>query len=242
MTGFQLGKKLGKADSRAALNKFQMRKKLLKATNVATLAAVVVATVSAGQAQAGVIGFDDLPESKIAINNGYAGLNWHNFYYLNTSTYEYNPSGYANGTVSGSNVAYNAFANPAAVSIDSGAFNFNSVYLTGAWNDDLDILVEGFLDGELKYSREVTVDTKNPEEFQFNFFGIDFLRFTSLNSGTPAGYQGRGSHFVMDNFNYNTTKSVPEPLTILGSLTAGSFGLALHRKYKRKEQQNKPLD
>ncbi|MCX7596201.1 MAG: PEP-CTERM sorting domain-containing protein [Fischerella sp.] len=237
MTAFQIAKKLGKPDPRATLNKFQIGKKLLKTTNVATFTAVVVGMVSLGKAGAVVIGFDDLPESRVAINNGYAGLNWHNFYYLNTSTYEYNPSGYANGTVSGSNVAYNAFANPAAVSIDSGAFDFNSAYLTGAWNDDLNILVEGFLEGELKYSRTVTVDTKAPQEFQFNFLGIDFLRFTSLNSGTPAGYQGKGYHFAMDNFNYNKTKSVPEPFTILGSLTAGSLGLALHRKYKHKEQQ-----
>ncbi|MCM0592317.1 MAG: PEP-CTERM sorting domain-containing protein [Gloeotrichia echinulata IR180] len=33
-----------------------------------------------------------------------------------------------------------------------------------------------------------------------------------------------------------TVDSVPEPLSILGSLTAGAFGLALRRKYKPQEQ------
>jgi hypothetical protein len=62
----------------------------------------------------------------------------------------------------------------------------------------------------------------------------DKLSFTSASGGIKQVIlTGTGSVFVYDNL---TVDSVPEPLSILGSLTAGAFGLALRRKYKRQEQ------
>ncbi|MBX9252529.1 PEP-CTERM sorting domain-containing protein [Desmonostoc muscorum CCALA 125] len=221
--------------------KLTVKQSLLKVCSVAAFTAVAAGTFGTGQAQALVLTFDDLPPTDIfdgsPIPNGYGGLNWENFYYLTSQTYGNNPSGYLNGTVSSPNVAYNAFGEPASVStvtLGSGTFNFNSTYLTAAWNNGLSILVEGFLGGITKYATTVTVDTTSPTLFNFDFLGIDSLKFTSF-GGVNAGYDGVGEHFALDNFTYNS-ETVPEPTTILGLLTVGSFGVALSRKQKQQQK------
>ena len=78
------------------------------------------------------------------------------------------------------------------------------------------------------------VDITSPTLFNFNFLGIDNLKFTSF-GGTDAPYGDNGKQFALDNFTYNS-KPVPEPLTILGSLTATGFGVALRRKYKQQQK------
>jgi hypothetical protein len=240
MTGFQFAKTPGKANSGITLSNFQATKKLLKTATIAVFVGVAVAIVHTKQAQAGTITFDDLPESQNTISNGYAGLNWENFYYLNTTSFI--PSGYVNGTVSPQNVAYNGFGEPTAISTVDDSFDFNSTYLTSAWNDNLTVVVEGFVGGELgekKYSQTVVLNTQTPTLFTFNFDGIDYLKFTS-SGGNNAGYNGNGTHFAMDNFTFNKkTKPVPEPITIFGSLTAGGMSLALHRKYKQQKDIKK---
>ena len=55
----------------------------------------------------GNINFDDFG-AYADIYNGYAGLNWSNFYALNGST-NHPGSGYERGATSGSNVAFNGF-------------------------------------------------------------------------------------------------------------------------------------
>ena len=74
-------------------------------------------------------------------NNGYGGLNWSNFYGINSSSYP--ASGYANGTVSPNFVVLNWYANPASIS-SSTDFKLASGYLTGAWNDGLSVTVKGY--------------------------------------------------------------------------------------------------
>ncbi|MEH2308966.1 PEP-CTERM sorting domain-containing protein [Nostoc sp.] len=211
-----------------------VRKELLKVCSIAVFTAVATGTLGTGEAQGLVLTFDDLDATSQfdgnEIPNGYGGLNWDNFYYLTTPTYQINPSGYTFGTVSSPNVAYNLFGDPATVSIDGGQFDFNSAYLTAAWSNGLDILVEGFSDGITKYATIVTVDTTSPTQFNFDFLDIDSLKFTS-SGGINAGYEGSGTQIVLDNFTYNS-KTVPEPTTILGLLTVTSFGIALSRKQK----------
>ncbi|MBW4450209.1 MAG: PEP-CTERM sorting domain-containing protein [Spirirestis rafaelensis WJT71-NPBG6] len=236
MTRFQVRKKLLKASTGKTLTGFSLRKKLLKAGFVATFTVLGAATFSTGQAHAVVVTFDDLPGFADSIPQGYAGLNWDNFDSLNPVVFDAQSSGYGNGTVSTPNVAFNAFGDPAAISVNSGKFDFNSTYLTGAWNNGLNILVEGFLGGQSLYSKTVIVNSTSPTLLNFDFLGIDNLKFTSF-GGTNAGYDGDGTHFAMDNFTYNQTKPVPEPFTILGSLTAGGIGVALRRKRQQQEKE-----
>jgi hypothetical protein len=215
------------------MTRFQIRKKLL-AVGAGTVF-FTLGTLGMGQAQAAIVTFDDLDSANVGeIQNGYQGFNWNNFYYLNATNLGIQPSGYENGIVSTPNVALNAFAQPASVSVSNGQFDFNSAYLTGAWNNGLNILVEGFLDGITKYSKSITVNSASPTKFSFDFFGIDDLKFSS-SGGVPAGYRGGGEHFALDNFDYNA-EPVPEPLTILGTVTAAGFGVVMRRKQKQQQK------
>jgi hypothetical protein len=144
-----------------------------------------------------ILTFDDLSYLGVEgpIPNGYGGLDWSNFYYLN-SHLVVPVSGYTHGTLSGADVAFNAFGAPASV---SGNFNFVGAYLTGAWNNGLSIVVDGYNQGVLVDHETVVVNTDVPKWFEFDYTGITKLVFSS-SGGTPAGYSGAGPHFVMDNF------------------------------------------
>ena len=118
-----------------------------------------------------VLTFDDITTNHYGvIPDGYGRLDWYNFYVTKGSK---DPgSGYDNGTVSGDYVAYSPW-----VQVGSNSrylMDFKGVYLTAAWNDGLNIKVEGILDEEIKYSQTVVVDTDKPTWFEFNFEHIDY--------------------------------------------------------------------
>ena len=76
------------------------------------------------------------------------------------------------------------------------------------------------------------VDTTAPKFFGFNYDGIDTLKFSSF-GGENAGLGGKGTQFALDDFTY---QAVPEPSSILGTLTIGAFGATaiLKRKMHKK--------
>ena len=166
-----------------------------------------------------VITFDDISARAIdppkAITNGYQGLNWVNFFVedvpLEVSSYGTN--GYYYGMVSPSNVAFNSFGDPAEIDSSGSNFNFLSIYLTGAWNSNLNIDVQGFSGTNLLYDQTVVVSATNPTLFTFNYLDIDRLYFNSF-GGQSAGFPGGGGgeQFAMDNL---TVEFVPEPSSLL---------------------------
>ena len=171
-----------------------------------------------------VLTFDDIDTGLGGmIVDGYGGLNWSEMFYLDSTLRE---DGYAYGTVSEPYVAYNCQSRPATVSVSDGIFDFNGAYLTGAWNDGLNIEVKGFLGISQVYLRTVIVDTVSPTWFDFNFLGIDTLSFNSFDGVNAEYLGGSGYHFVMDNFTFN---EVPEPSTMI-LLSSGLIGLALYRR------------
>lgn len=171
----------------------------------------------AASANATVITFDDLPETDAApIDNGYAGFDWSWFGYANKSVLP--GSGYDTGVVSGDYAAYNDFA--ATSSLSGDLFNFNGAFLTGAWNDGLNIEVKGFSAGIELYASTVIVNTSSAQWFDFNFFGIDSLSFRSFGGEKNALLDGEGEHFVMDNFTFNESAAVPEPSAVILMLLA----------------------
>ena len=132
-------------------------------------------------ASAGVLTFDELAGPYGPIPNGYGGFNWVNMWYLDPSPAAYAGSGYQNGLVSGANVAYNPYTlDPMVVS--STAFTFNGAYLTGAWNDGLQVEVQGFVGTTMVYDTTVTASptTGPPQFFTFDYIGVTELKFHSF--------------------------------------------------------------
>lgn len=190
---------------------------------LATLVCLGIAQV----ASASMLSFDDITSDATfyyLIPNGYGGFNWDNFYIISENNPSIIGSGHDNGCVSPHYTAFNGYSTPAIVSDD--LFDFDGAYLTAAWNNGLNIDVQGFLAGNQIYSSTVVVGPFSPTWFDFNYAGIDQLRFNS-HGGTNAGFGWSGEDFVMDNFTYSV---VPVPGAILlGILGLGTAGWRLRR-------------
>ena len=186
-----------------------------------------------GTAHATAIGFDDLASGS-AINNGYNGLDWNNFYALDGTNYS--NSGYQNGVVSPNNVAYNAYGNDASISVASGTFTLSSGYFTAAWNDGLNIDVTGFNSGTQIDQTTLVENTSGPKFETFNWSGIDTVTFHSF-GGTPnAQFSGNGigTHFALDNLTVNGSATpAPEPSSV-AAMGFGAFGLLALTAFRRK--------
>jgi hypothetical protein len=207
-----------------------------------TIAAIVLTFSTLGinpSAQAATLTFDDLispppkpnasDESFAIMPTNYGGFQWDNFWFDSTPP---SRTGYRFGVVSQSTILYNADGTPAAFERDT-LFDFNSVYLTAAFRNGLNILVEGFAGGTQKYAQTVLVVATAPTEFTFDFLGVDRVQFTS-SGGTKAFAIGSGTHFVVDNLTFDkaqtNTQAVPEPATLAGLALAGTGLLAARRK------------
>jgi hypothetical protein len=157
------------------------------------------------------IKFDDIPSVSgpsgnfPVVTNGYNGFQWSNFYVVDALDSSI-PSGGQNGTVSPKNVAFNANGNPANFS-SSGAFALDSAYLTAAWNDGLQLEVQGFVGTTLTYDNTYTLNTAGPVLVNFKYLGVDEVNFISSGGTHHSGYSGAGTQFAMDNL----TVTVPEP-------------------------------
>jgi len=184
-----------------------------------------------------VITFDDIspdPHSNggtlANITNGYQGLDWVNFAIVDAPLHAtlFGTNGYYYGMVSPSNVAFNGGGTPAEIDSTGTDFNFLSVYLTGAWNSNLNIEVEGFRSGALLFDTTVVASATAPTLFAFDYLDIDRLTVNSF-GGQNAGFpDGGGEEFAMDNL---TFEFIPEPSSLL---LATFGGLLLWPLLKRK--------
>ncbi len=177
-------------------------------------------------ARAAILTFDDIepPLSSGIVPYGYGGLNWDHIRYINGPSAAPN-SGYTAGRVSGDYVAFNE--NELVTRVTNGNFDFNGAWLTGAWNDDLNIRVVGTLSGIKLYDRTVVVNSTSPTWFQFDFLRIDTLYFDSFGGTQNPNYPGNGTFWAMDNFTYNIPES--STLLLLGSGLAGLVGYRRRR-------------
>jgi hypothetical protein len=174
--------------------------------------------------------FDDLPDtaSGLPVPSGYRGFNWNNFYYIDGAEFYDYPNGYAAGAVSTNNVAYNGGATPANVTSATGShFNFISAELTAAWNDNLQLEAQGYVDGVLTYDQTYTLSATAPTLIVFDYLGVTEVNFISSGGRPHAGYSGSGTHFAMDNVTMGAVISpVIQPFTLFTggvSLTWNTF-------------------
>ena len=68
-----------------------------------------------------------------------------------------------------------------------------SVDLAAAWNDGLNIQVQGYLKGQLVDSQTVVVNPSGPSLFTFNYQDIDTLKFVSSGGTFDPAYQAYAS-------------------------------------------------
>jgi hypothetical protein len=191
---------------------------------------LLVFSVSLARSQT-VITFDDIasPPGGAFITNGYQGLIWSNFATLNAvlQTNLNGANGYGYGMVSPSNVAFNADGTPAEIDSPGTNFNFLSAYLTGAWNSNLNIEVQGYRGTNLIYDETVVSSATNPTLFTFNYSDIDRLDFNSY-GGEPAFTPFSETPFAMDNM---TVEFVPEPSSLLlAAMGAATLCAVIKRK------------
>ena len=167
-----------------------------------------------------LVTFEDLSETGTGafIPSGYQGLVWSNFVAVNAiiETANNGLSGIYYGMVTASNVAFNAFGDPAEIDSTGTNFSFLSAYLTGVFRSNLNVEVRGFRNGSLLYDQIAVVAATTPTPFTFNYLDIDRLTFNS-SGGDNAGFGGIAGTFVLDNL---TFEFVPEPSSFL--LTAAA--------------------
>ncbi len=186
-------------------------------------AASLLACGSGAIADVTTLTFDDIPSTTAnypTVPDGYGGLNW--------SEFDVIPGVIVDGRgVTGDHAAINRNALVATVAEDV-TFDFIGADLTSAWQDDNYIAIEGFLDGSPVAAAFAALFTNSTHSVDYNFVGIDELRFTTY-GGTPnASLPGTGSHFIMDNLRVNV---VPAPAAIaLGGLGLGLVGWLRKRR------------
>jgi hypothetical protein len=104
------------------------------------------------------------PGLSSSILDGYKGFDWNNFGVIDTVSVGgiFTVSGYTNGIVSGSRVGFSDEGIGSTITADDGSeFDFNSAYLTGAWDSNVRTLVTGFKDGEILY-QDIYYKTPKP--------------------------------------------------------------------------------
>jgi len=203
------------------------------------IAVTLVTSLEMAFAQTEILTFDDLPgvggfDQYLLVPNGYGGLQWQNFQYMDGLAQP--NSGYLNGVVSPNNIAFNDAGNPALIS--DGSFNLNSAYLTAAWNDGLQVEVQGFVGAALIYDHTYTVNTTGPTLVNFNYTGIDQVTFISSGGTLHPGISGRGEQFVMDNLSI-TPVAEPSTVALVGLAT---MSLILRCLTPRCSQRPLPLE
>lgn len=171
-----------------------------------------------GLANAGTITFEDGAYTGAVLAQGYQGFSWSNMYALPGATLP--GTGYENGIVSGSTIAFNGSANPASF-WRAETFSLMSIEVTKAWVEGI-TRFEGYSGGALLYSMDVFSTTLAPTHTTFNWHGIDKVTISDPN---------RTHQSVLDDI---VIGEVPEPSILLLFLLALSFAMAWSNKTSRR--------
>ncbi|MPM64473.1 hypothetical protein SDC9_111359 [bioreactor metagenome] len=177
-------------------------------------------------AQATAVNFDDLAcDGFIAIPPGYGGLGWMNGYCMGESLSA--GTGYQPGTTSPTNVGLIGLETPTSsltLYPASGVFTLYSGQFTAAWNDNLQLTIEGFQGATSVGTQTVTLSATEPTRVTFTgLLNVNKVVLTS-SGGTPhAGYTpptgGGGTHFAFDDLEYFL--GMPRDISAIANPPAG---------------------
>lgn len=172
-----------------------------------------------------IIDFEGIYGGPSDIEDGYSGFDWDN---VSVMPYGYmiamgEPNtGYDNGIVSGSQVAFggSSFYEPASFSSHT-PFSLTSAYVTRAWANGF-TRFEGYAGNTLKYTRDIYSTTTAPTFAMFNWPNINKVTFFGAD------------HAVLDNV---TVSPVPEPSSYAMMIMGLGF---LSTMYRRKAAWKAP--
>lgn len=171
-----------------------------------------------------ILTLEDLPSATADLVSplpaNYHGLNWRGFQVVNSRhelLRDAKQCGYRTALVSGGHVAIIGAATdiPAEVRAPKGeSFDLHHAFVGAADTNELKLQWQGFREGKLIHSKNLTVDSLYPSLTLFDFNGIDTLRISttagvSLGHCPPAG-AAIGAEAVIDDLSVTLHRRAPQ--------------------------------
>ena len=150
-----------------------------------------------------VIKFDTNTPGNFANLTTYGGLIWTNTATLDAIAFASGgDSGYTEGLISTNNVAYPQDSSSASgFSTKAGhTMIVKNAYITSAWNNNMQIEIQGYKHGILLYDNFVVLSATQPTLVQFPNKKVNKVIFIT-SGGTNYGYGGSGEYYALDNLN-----------------------------------------